>query len=272
MAFPLLIFTDLDGSLLDHHTYSCDGAAEALQLLRQLSIPLILNSSKTRAEIIILQNQLNLHEAFISENGGGVFIPVNQTVPETVDYKLFNGYRGKLFGKPYEYIREIFSRYSSLYNIKGFGDMSVREIVLRTGLVEKDAVLAAQRDCSEPFIFVGEQNLRELHEKVDVHGLKITRGGRFYHLLAKDQDKGRAVRETVGLFQTGQKAKLITVGLGDAQNDIDMLNAVDIPVLIPHPDGKYEHMNIPGLRKASLPGSSGWGKIITEIVNEFAKG
>ena len=271
MDFPLLIFTDLDGTLLDHHTYSFNGAVETLQRLRQLSIPLILTTSKTRAEIQRLQQQLGLNEAFISENGGGIFLPPGHAMQDAKVFEQFDGYRGMLFGRSYDFIRKIFEKFRESYKIKGFGDMSVEEIIQLTGLGREDAILAARRDFTEPFIFLSEPRPHELQNKVKAYGLNITRGGRFYHLMGGGQDKGRAVTETTRLFQAGSKNKIITVGLGDAQNDYFMLKVVEIPVLIPRPDGTCETMDIKGVRKASFPGSRGWGIVVADILDEVAK-
>jgi mannosyl-3-phosphoglycerate phosphatase len=253
MDFPLLVFTDLDGSLLDHHSYSFKGAEEALLRLHQLAIPLVLTTSKTRAEIQKLQKQLGLHEAFIAENGGGIYLP----------------YHGKEFGRPYTYVREIFLKFRDSYSLKGFGDMHIEEIMQTTGLGREDAALAAQRDFTEPFLFLAEPRLQELREKVAPHGLAITRGGRFYHLMSADQEKGQAVAETTRLFQAAWQNRLTTVGLGDAENDYGMLTVVAIPVLIPKPDGSFACMDVKGLRKAPFPGSRGWGAVITEILDDF---
>ena len=46
----LVIFTDLDGCLLDRETYSFEPAQAALRLIREKKIPLVLVSSKTRVE------------------------------------------------------------------------------------------------------------------------------------------------------------------------------------------------------------------------------
>ena len=45
------IFTDLDGTLLDHDTYSWAPAAPAIERIKKLGIPLIAISSKTLAEL-----------------------------------------------------------------------------------------------------------------------------------------------------------------------------------------------------------------------------
>lgn len=270
MTFPLLIFTDLDGTLLDHQTYSLDGAAATLERLRQLSIPLILTSSKTRAEMQKLQGQLGLNEAFIAENGGGLFLPSGHALQRAEVFEQLDGGKGKIFGRPYSSIRHIFATVREAYKVKGFGDMSVDEIMQLTGLGREDALLAAKRDFTEPFVFLSEPRLQRLQEEVSGSGLTITRGGRFHHLMAAGQDKGRAVAETTRLFRIGRRNNILTVGLGDAPNDYSMLRVVDIPVLLPGPDGSYADMEVPGLRRAPFPGSRGWGIIVADILGELA--
>lgn len=52
MRAPLIILPDLDGTLLDpRHAYSFQEALPALKAINHRHIPLILCSSKTRAEI-----------------------------------------------------------------------------------------------------------------------------------------------------------------------------------------------------------------------------
>lgn len=271
MDFPLLVFTDLDGTLLDHQTYSFYGAEEALQLLRQHAIPIILTSSKTKAELLSLQRLLGLNEPFIAENGGGIFVPAGYAMFDTSTFEKFDQYQGKQFGRPYSYIRMIFEKIRSKYNIKGFGDMNVGEIMDATGLEKTDAILAGQRNFSEPFLFLAEPRLQELRAEVAGHGLTVTSGGRFYHLMSAGQDKGRAVTETARLYQAACTVKIFTVGLGDAENDYSMLKNVDIPVLIPKHNGSFATFALQRLRKAPYPGSKGWGAAMTEILFEFAR-
>ena len=71
----LLVFTDLDGTLLDHHSYSWAPASQALSRIAKRDIPLILSSSKTRGEILKLRRQLHNRHPFIVENGSAVYVP-----------------------------------------------------------------------------------------------------------------------------------------------------------------------------------------------------
>ena len=72
---PYLIFSDLDGTLLDHHDYSFESASAALALISKLEIPLILNSSKTEVEIRAIRKNLNNNDPFVVENGAVFYIP-----------------------------------------------------------------------------------------------------------------------------------------------------------------------------------------------------
>jgi len=156
MHVPLLVFTDLDGTLLDHHTYSFNGAGKTLERLRRSAIPLILTSSKTKAELLKLQGLLGLSEPFISENGGGLFLPPGYPLPVNGRLANHGRLRCRLFGLPYSYIRNVFAGISPEYGIRGFGDMTVEEIMAHTGLSREDAILAGKRDFSEPFLFLDE--------------------------------------------------------------------------------------------------------------------
>ena len=71
-----LIVTDLDGTLIDHHTYSAEPARPALEAAVRAGVPVVLCSSKTYAEMAILVRTLALAPApLIVENGGAVWFP-----------------------------------------------------------------------------------------------------------------------------------------------------------------------------------------------------
>ena len=102
-----IIITDLDGTLLDSATYSFRPALPALSLIRARNIPLILCSSKTRAEMEEIRRQLNNNHPFVTENGGGIFIP-HGYFPIPIDAVESGGYRLITLGMPYADIRRHF--------------------------------------------------------------------------------------------------------------------------------------------------------------------
>ncbi|MBP1733392.1 MAG: mannosyl-3-phosphoglycerate phosphatase, partial [Deltaproteobacteria bacterium] len=71
-APAIVIFTDLDGTLLDSMTYSFEPARPALRKLKDLGIPLIICSSKTRLEIERYRQEFGSLYPFVAENGGGI--------------------------------------------------------------------------------------------------------------------------------------------------------------------------------------------------------
>ena len=73
MMSKIIVFTDLDGTLLHPKTYSFEAAMPALKLIKEKDIPIILCSSKTRAEIEVYRKKLDNQHPFVSENGGGIF-------------------------------------------------------------------------------------------------------------------------------------------------------------------------------------------------------
>ena len=70
-----VIFTDLDGTLLDYDTYSFEEAVPAIKEAEDKKVPIVICTSKTRAEIEYWREKIGNNHPFVSENGGGIFIP-----------------------------------------------------------------------------------------------------------------------------------------------------------------------------------------------------
>lgn len=268
--FDLLVFSDLDGSLLDEGGRPPKANRELLERLEQQSIPVIFTSSKTREEILHIQRQLNIHQAFIPENGGGFYIPRGHPLAQTLALSPWGTGYGMLFGARYSYIKSVYSKIKEEYGIKGISDMGGEEISALTGLDHCSVHRALQREFSEPFIFLGTPQVAALSEALSTYGLAMTRGGIFYHIMSAAQDKGRAVSTAIQLFRLAYQSEPTTIALGDAENDASMLNAVDIPILLRRGDGSYAEVNIRNLRKSLLPGSKGWGEQLQLALHQIA--
>ena len=71
--------------------------------------------------------------------------------------------------------------------------LTLDEICAHTSLSSEEAALASKREYSEPFLFSDTSTqFDRLQRLVHNRRLKITRGGRFFHLIGQN-DKGRAV-------------------------------------------------------------------------------
>ncbi|MBN2468511.1 MAG: HAD-IIB family hydrolase [Deltaproteobacteria bacterium] len=266
---PFIIFTDLDGTLLDHDTYSFEAAREALERVASAQVPLIICSSKTRAEIETWRRKLENIDPFISENGGGVFFPKTWKRLLSGQEVEKEGYLIVEFGKPYVDVLSRFKRLKDRFGetIKGFSEMSVNEIARATGLANAEAALAKQREYTEPFLFTGtEEEEKRLQENVAQMKLNLTRGGRFFHLMG-DNDKGKAVIRVVQFYK--KKAPGVrSVGMGDSRNDLPLLQSVDIPIVVQKPGGGYDDalQSVQGVRRAAGVGPEGWNKAVVEIL------
>ncbi len=73
-----VLFSDLDGTILDHHTYSYSESVEGINILKDQNVPLVLVSSKTFPEMKEIHKELELNHPFIFENGGGIAYPEAQ--------------------------------------------------------------------------------------------------------------------------------------------------------------------------------------------------
>lgn len=263
-----VIFTDLDGTLLDAATYSHAEALPALELIAAGGTPLILCSSKTRVEMEACRLQLGNIHPFISENGGGIFIPQGY-FSAPLEAKAAHDYQMILLGTPYAKIRGHFVHLREQLHakVRGFADMSVAEVAALTGLSEGEAALARQRDFDEAFVFeeaVDENFLRA----IEASGLHWTQG-RIFHIMG-DHDKGRAVNILVSLYRQ-QYGEISSIALGDGLNDLPMLKAVEHPVLVRHPDGSCDaRIAIPHLLKTRLPGPAGWNETVLQLLREPA--
>ena len=273
----LVIFTDLDGTLLEPGTCSWAAARPALRRLARLQVPLVFCSSKTRAEILFWRRRLGNGHPFISENGGGIFMPTG-LFPGLEGLPRIGGLATIAFGTPYAQLRLEIVRLRRRLGVavRGFGDMTVSEVAALTGLSLFQARLARQRDFDEPFVFQGRGRERFLRA-IEASGRNWTRG-ELYHLLG-DHDKGRAVgvllehyRPVRGL-KGGREDPIVSAALGDGLNDLPMLRRVDRPFLVGRPGGDHAAgLNFPGLVRTRGAGPVGWNEAVMALLDEFAAG
>ena len=178
-----LIATDLDGTLLDAETYSFRPAADALSEIADRWIPLVIISSKTAAEIEWIRQDLKNQHPFISENGGGIFIPEGY-FPFPVSYtRKVDNYLIVDIGVPYTRLTAFLDGITGKYSlpVRGFHALTVEEISRLAGLSIDEAVRAKERGYDEPFLFYGDgAQWCVLEKAVTAEGLGLTRGGRFH--------------------------------------------------------------------------------------------
>ena len=195
-----IVFSDLDGILLDPDTYSCGRAEPGIRTLAELGHPLILCSSKTCAELEYWRPRLSNREPFIVENGGAIYIPRGYFPFRIDDAQIRGDYEVIEFGGRYRELVDTLRRASAVAECPtiGFHQMSVAEICIRTMLPVRHAELAKRRQYDEPFTILGS-GVRRLLTTIRLFGKDWTQGDRFYHINA-GHDRFTAIRRLAELF------------------------------------------------------------------------
>lgn len=252
----LLVFTDLDGTLLDHDTYSYSGALPALQRLKQLGVPLVLASSKTAAEIAPLHSALQLSETpAIVENGAGEYLANGE---QRGDERIYRAICASL--------DQLKAGVGSCFT--GFHDLSAADVAKATGLSLTDAELAKTRCFSEPGLWSGSDGDLELFlTALGEQGLAARRGGRFL-TVSHGQTKQQAMERIAKRLGAS-----ITIALGDAPNDREMIEHADHGVIIRNDHGTglppLDGEATGDIRRTTLSGAAGWNEAVLDLLGEL---
>jgi len=222
-----LLFSDLDGTILDFHTYSFEKSLPGISLCREHGIPLILVSSKTFDEMADIHSRLGLGAPFVFENGGGI-ARKNSSCGNESPYEL------QLSGLPCGELRERLPilRDAAGHALTPVHDMDWENVTDLTGLDETGARNALKRRTSIPFIIENGNDLLyaelpELNVMLRAHGLQVIRGKRFFHFTSVDVDKGAAVKAIIAHYrETSGDGEILTFAAGDSYNDLPMFNEV----------------------------------------------
>jgi mannosyl-3-phosphoglycerate phosphatase len=275
-GYQVILYSDLDGTFLDHQTYSCADSLDALHMLTDHGAPIVFCSSKTRAEIEALLEKLPLMNPFIVENGAAIFIPLDFFPLTVSEAKTYGRYHIIQLGVPYDQIICRFRNLKELFpnTLKGFSDMTAKEVSLDAGLSIDAAALAKQRDFSEVFKFIHHDSdiHRRVTEKIIQYGLACAKGGRYFHMHGL-HDKGAAVKILNRLFEK-QYGRIRTVAIGDSVNDLPLLAAVDHPSLVKKTGGYHDPEiihRLPHVHLVDGVGPLGWATAAREIAAGLLK-
>ena len=252
----LLIVTDLDGTLLDD-TYPVVEAARALRQV--LSIPgnrIVLASSKTLPEMLVLADLVDDPLILIFENGAGIAWP-NGTLRTPADHTI-NHLQVLSNALPYENVLQKLEvlRHEG-FRFRGFNDMSTEDVSAETKLGPLFAALARQRLYSEPLQWLDtEASLAAFTARLQDLGLTIQLGGRFHHVNS-GATKGQALERLLGILDLQGPCPRV-LACGDAPNDLDMMAHADEVLLFPKRGGGYLKPACDQVHHAPTAGPEAW--------------
>lgn len=266
MKTKLVIFTDLDGTLLNHNDYSYAAAEPALNFIRKYNIPLIFTTSKTAIEIEDLCKQTDFYHPYIAENGGLVATPEGYFS----DFQTTKVYKKHIIGKKRSDISLVLQNLADSYHFKSFKDMSTQELIDHTGLDKQQAIYANQRDTTEPLLWLDEKSkLTNISAELEKYDLRLVSGGRFHHVMGK-HDKATTMSTVIENFEKNWNTNITTIALGDSPNDVEMLQTANYGIVIPNPSAPKmcvdKHAN---LRHAEHPGAQGWNDSLSALFKEL---
>jgi mannosyl-3-phosphoglycerate phosphatase family protein len=276
MAQRIVVVTDVDGTLLEPGTHSWPDERAALDFLAARGIPLVINSSRTRAEIERLHETLQMLTPFISEHGSALFLPRGSfpSVPERARPAV--GGAVVEFGKRYHEVVDALRLTCREQEIKvvGFAELSIDDVARELGVALVEAQLAKLREYTELFRIVDEKDAMRsrLFKALHRRGLRCWRAGT-HHLVTAAPDRAESLRTLKTLWKLAWGDPFV-IGLGDSEDDVTWLRHVDVAILVSN-----GHTGVPARVLSKLPtvhvtrcpGRRGWSEAVFEFVGGLLK-
>lgn len=279
----LLVFTDLDATLLDHNTYSFAPAKPMLDWLERHNIPVIPTTSKTSAELAELRVRLNNRHPFISENGACIWIPKDYFDKQPQGTQLSNcrefwikDWNTDSTSSSRKHYQQLIQQacgeldFRQGLDVDTFESLGNKGIAKVTGLSVEQASLANKRQSSEPVYFHAQdsaqnnEHRKALADSLRALGVGVVEGGRFLHVMAPGTSKGAALK---WLSQIYGYQHCSTIALGDSQNDVDMLERADYSVLIRNPHKAFPELaKSENVVRSESTGPKGWSEALCSIL------
>jgi mannosyl-3-phosphoglycerate phosphatase family protein len=266
---PILVFSDLDATLLDprRHSNVDEVTREALARVVRERVPIVLSSMRTRAEVEAIQQELGITHPFICENGAAVFIPNGYFGFDIPHARDIAGYKAVEFGRPYtEVVRRLHHAAGRLgVEIVGFGDMSVEDVAVDCGLPLLQARLAKLREYTEPFRIRREgADVNRLVNALRAAGLTCSNRGRYYHAGTVRCDLGAQL--LCGWYRRAF-GHMMTVVFGDHVSTAPLLRQADVPLIVDdHSDATARLLiEVPTARVTTADSVSAWADVIADL-------
>lgn len=254
----LLVITDLDGTLLDHHSYSHAAAEPALARLQALQVPVVFNSSKTLPEMQQIRKAMHNEWPFVVENGAALYLADGPDAPGAA----------LAYGRPRAEIQQRLQEICQYHDFRfvPFSAMTQAQLVELTGLSAERAALAMQREWSEPLYWQdSDEALAAFEKQARGRGLHVVKGGRFVH-VSGPTNKATCLPDLRKWFAGTHEAPPLVVALGDGSNDLPLLREADIAVQVRSPAFDFPAFEHPELVRTTQAGPAGWNEAMLALL------
>lgn len=261
----LVIFSDLDGALLDPHSYSFSEASDALNSIQSAGIPLVLCTSRTRAQIELFRGRLPCHPVVV-ENGSAILIPSGYFPFSIPGMQRRNRFETIKLGDCREHAIAALRNASEKCGVpvRGFSELTTNGICELTGFGRDEAERANDRDFDEPFISLDPERTPELLCALGQTGKRCARGTHFYHVFGPS-DKASAVWMLLKFYERAF-GDVESIGVGDAPSDIGFLQLMQRCVIMRSEFSAVLRKALPEAELPAQPGPQGWADSITRLI------
>ena len=253
--FSIIIFTDLDGSLLHRDNFKFDEIKEYINSLVDEGIIIIPNTSKTESEIDEFVKELGSELPFISENGSSInrLDLINNNFPNKI-----------ILSRDKQELLEIFNSKvpKELKNkCKFISNMNLKQQTEIFGLQDNNLKNALNRKYTIPFLFEGNKiQKNKLLKILSSSSLTMQEGGRVLN-LGDNTNKVKSMNQVLKIYRKVEN-KIKVIAVGDNFNDLEMLRNCDIPCLVFNDQFKQDQINIDNLIISNKPSPEGWADVI----------
>jgi mannosyl-3-phosphoglycerate phosphatase len=269
-----IIFTALEGALLDPHSKSWAAAVDGLEEIARRRVPIVIAGSGTRAQIDPLRRKIEHSHPFITENGGGLFLPDGYFALRLEGAARVARYFCVPFGRPYAEAAAAVQEIAALADAAavGYAQMSIREIANNTHQSQQLAELDREREFSERFFFAGETDasIRRFAEIAAERKWTAVPGDPFWELYSGN-DEGLGLRYLMKLYRAG-RARLTSVAIGSSLRDLPLLAAADHAIVLPCSGKEFAAGLTDRLSRGSkatlgdAPGPEGWSRAVLDVL------
>jgi len=253
--FSLIIFTDLDGSLLHRDNFKFDEIKDYLKKIIDDGIIVIPNTSKTQSEIEEFIKDLGSSLPFISENGSEIhgLDLINSNFPNKI-----------ILSRDKKELLEIFNKKVPKElkdKCKFISEMNTKEQIDILGLKDKNLKNALNRKYTIPLLFKGNKvEKNKLLKVLRSASLTMQEGGRVLN-LGDNTNKVKSMNQVLKIYRKIEN-KIKVIAVGDNLNDLNMLRNSDIPCLVFNDQFKQDQINIDNLIVSNKPSPEGWADVI----------
>jgi mannosyl-3-phosphoglycerate phosphatase family protein len=274
LATRKILFTALEGCLLDARTGSSAAAQAGIDELERRAVPWVIFSGLTRAEMDPIRRKLGHSGPFVTEHGGGLFVPQGYFPVRIEGQERSGNFQMLALGKPYGETAAALEELAEEAGVSvvGVSQMNLRETERNTGFTQREAEQFRLRDFEEPFFFAGASDgeIARFVALAKKKGYHAKPGTPFWHFSSLP-DAGAAARRLAQLYRASAPARRQSqiVAIGEGSEDAGMLSAADRGILLTAGDAADQSENSGASRRfeqAQISDAYGWSEVVLEVL------